>query len=439
MTRSPLRLPAFRRFWLGQTVSSLGDQFTAIALLWFVLQLTGSGVAVGAVLLCFYLPGIFTSPFLGRLLDRYQPRLIMSGDNICRACIIGAIPVLHWLGLLTIGMVYALSLLAGALSPATAVGTRVLLPHLVSDADLENANALLSVSLNVPTLLGPAVAGVLVSVVGGPPVLLIDAVSFLVMAVVLYFLPNISRTHDVPDGPRHKSWLGFRELMNLREVRIITLLSLVFFLAYWPLEPALPLYSRDALKAGASGYGLLWSGFGVGALLGLLTIPWLSRLARPGITFTTIALLWGLLLLPLVFLHNLVAAMIILALAGCAWGPYTTIESTLLQRLVPAHQRGQVFGARSALITATAPVGVFVGGVLLERVAAPLVIGISAVACIAVGIAGLLSPTLRHVRRAGTEQVGPELPTLTRTATLGGSSVVEDRQVDLAEARGVGG
>lgn len=405
ITRSPLRMPTFRGFWLALIISRLGDQFTIIALLWFVLQVTGSGVALGTVLLCFSLPAVFTSSVLGSLLDRHQPRLIMCIDNTARAVIISMIPALFGLGLLQLWMVYVLALLAGALSPATLVGVRVLLPHLVPDAELENANALMSISENFPILIGPAVAGILVSIFGSPPVMVIDAISFLVLATVLYCLPDVAVGKEMLEEPRKRSWLGFQELMSLREVRIITLLSLVFFLAYWPLEPALPIYSRDFLKVGASGYGLLWSGFGFGALLGLLTIPWLSRRSRPGVTFTTIAILWGLLLLPLAFIPNLLVAMIFLALAGCAWGPYTTLETTLLQRLVPVHQRGQVFGARSALATATGPVGLFAGGVLLDHLSSPIVIGISALACVAVGIAGLISPTLRGVKRAGKDQV----------------------------------
>ena len=62
--RSPLQRPAFRRLWLGLVISRLGDQFTIIALVWFVLQLTGSGVAIGLVVFCFQLPTIISSPFM---------------------------------------------------------------------------------------------------------------------------------------------------------------------------------------------------------------------------------------------------------------------------------------------------------------------------------------------------------------------------------------
>ena len=74
LQHSPLRRPAFRRLWLGLVISRLGDQFTIISLVWFVLQLTGSGIAIGLVVFCFDLPTILSSPLIGKLLDRYQPR-----------------------------------------------------------------------------------------------------------------------------------------------------------------------------------------------------------------------------------------------------------------------------------------------------------------------------------------------------------------------------
>ena len=115
---APLRHPAFRRLWLGLSVSYLGDQFTIIALLWFVLQLTGSGAAVGLVILCFGLPGVITGAILGRLLDRYQPRLVMGFDNLASAALIAAIPTLYALAWLQLWHVLVLASLAGALSPA---------------------------------------------------------------------------------------------------------------------------------------------------------------------------------------------------------------------------------------------------------------------------------------------------------------------------------
>jgi MFS family permease len=186
--------PAVRRLAAGLLLSRTGDQLTTIALVWFVLDLTESGVAMGLVLLCAGLPPVVTGPLLGRVLDRWPLRRVMVADNLARATLVGAIPTLHWLGRLDMPLVCGLSVAAGALAPATDVGVRVALPRLVDEASLERANVLLSVGDQVSALVGPAVGGLLVGLVGGPPVLLADAASFVAMAALVGPLPD-------PAGP----------------------------------------------------------------------------------------------------------------------------------------------------------------------------------------------------------------------------------------------
>jgi predicted MFS family arabinose efflux permease len=395
---APLRHPAFQRLWLGLSISYLGDQFTLIALLWFVLQVTGSGAAVGLVILCFDLPGVVTGALLGRLLDRYQPRLVMGIDNLARSALIAAIPTLYALRSLQFWHIVVLALLAGALSPATTAGVRALVPYLVDDGDLDRANALTATSLQFSYLAGPVAAGVAVARFGGPWALFIDAASFMLMGLLVLTLPTVTRKSSIAQLASAQRWLGFGALFSLRSVPAITLLSLVFFFSYGPLEAALPVYSRQALHANADGYGLLWTGFGVGAFAGVLTLTRLAHRWRPSIALPLIAVLWGALLCPLVIIRQLPLAMLFLGLAGASWAPYTPMETTLLQRIIPAEIRGQVFGARHALVVAAAPLGAALGGVLLQYLSAPLVIAISGIACILAGLGGLASPSLRQVQ-----------------------------------------
>jgi len=239
---------------LGLSLSYVGDQFTTIALHWFVLQLTGSGVAISLVLLCFQLPAMLTGPLLGTVLDRWQPRLVMGIDNCTRALLIGAIPVLSWVGVLQLWRIYALALLAGALSPATGAGVRVILPHLVPEGSLERANALASTSLQFAFLVGPVLAGILVTHVGGAYALMMDAGSFLLMGLLVFSLPSGSRSGPTSAPAMKTNWLGgFALLLRTKELRLLTSLSVVFFFSYGPLEAALPLYSDRILHAGAQG------------------------------------------------------------------------------------------------------------------------------------------------------------------------------------------
>src|SRR5262245_19154267 len=215
---SPLRHPEFQRLWLGLSISYLGDQFTIIALLWFVLQLTGSGAAVGLVIFCFGLPGVVTGAILGRLLDRYPPRLVIGFDNLARAALIAAIPTRYALGSLQLWHILVLALLAGALSPATTAGVRAFVPHLVEGASLDRANALTAASLQFSYLAGPVAAGFAVARLGGPWALFIDAGSFLVMGLLALTLPAISREPRVIQHAAVNRLLVFGSLLSLRYV-----------------------------------------------------------------------------------------------------------------------------------------------------------------------------------------------------------------------------
>ena len=388
------RYPAFGRLWVGRSISLFGDAFTLIALPWFVLQVTDSGTATAGILLSLQLPAILTSLAIGSLIDRFQPRAIITIDNGLRTLIIGLIPILYWFGLLELWLLFLLTFLAGMLVPATEVGSRSVLPDLVEDKDLDAANMLWSFSLNLSLVVGPAVAGLLVASFGGPSVLLIDAATFAVMALVAASMPNVERGKPSMQAPL-SGRLGLRQLWDMKVVRYTTLLSLVFFFSYGPLEAAMPVYSNAILQTDARGYGLLWSALAVGALIGTLSSTTLSQRLRFGVALPLIALLWGASLLPMAFTNHLWSACGLLLLGGLMWGPYTPMETTLLQRNVPKEQLGRVFGARSTLLTGGSPLGLAVGGILLAFVPATSVIAFSALACILVGLSGLASPTFR--------------------------------------------
>ena len=139
---------------------------------------------------------------------------------------------------------------------------------------------------------------------------------------------------------------------------------------------------------------------------GLNRGPWIKLSHRwpPGTALPMIAVLWGALLCPLFFIRQLPLAMLFLGVAGASWAPYTPMETTLLQRLVPAEIRGQVFGARHSLVVAATPLGAAFGGLLLQYLPAPLVIAISGLACIVAGLGGLVSPSLRRLQRGNSSR-----------------------------------
>ena len=214
------------------------------------------------------------------------------------------------------------------------------------------------------------------------------------MALVAATMPNVERGRPPMQAPVSEQ-LGLRQLWDMKVVRYTTLLSLVFFFSYGPLEAAMPVYSDAILQTDARGYGLLWSALAVGTLIGTLCSTTLSQRLPLGVALPLIAFLWGASLLPMAFTNHLWLACGVLLLGGLMWGPYTPMETTLLQRNVPKEQLGRVFGARSTLLTGGSPLGLAVGGILLAFVPATGIIAFSALACILVGVSGLVSPKFR--------------------------------------------
>ena len=156
-------------------------------------------------------------------------------------------------------------------------------------------------------------------------------------------------------GPRRDPPLPRARQRN-RALRALLGLTGAYYFAYGPLEPAMPLYAHEVLHAGGAGYGALWSAFGLGALLGLLTVGRLARL-RPGIVNAAGTALWGAATLPLVLVGALPAALLVMLAGGLIWGPYGAIETATIQRITPSRRHGTVFGIRRGIQVAATPAG----------------------------------------------------------------------------------
>ncbi|WP_180969982.1 MFS transporter [Deinococcus planocerae] len=389
--------PAFARLWLGALVSGLGDTLSWLALTWFVLERTDGGASVGVLLLCFALPAVVTGPLWGRALDRAQPAPLMGLDNLARAGLIALIPLLDALGVLEMWMVFVVAALMGALAPATQIGARLFVPALLPDDELEQGNAAYSLTTQVPTVFGPALAGLLVAAWGAPRALLVDALTFVFMAWALRGMPRL------PRGGRTEDRWGAARAQRWTPTVLATLgLTTLFYFVYGPLEAALPVFAREDLGTGPQGYGALWSALGVGSLFGTLLVGLLSRAFPVGLTLAGIMALWGVAVVGLALTPGVGPALAVMFAGGLIWGPYTALETTLLQRSVPSGEHGRLFGVRAMLLGPAAPLGTALGGLLLIGWRAEWVIALSGLGCVLGALAAL--PWLR---RRGAEAGEP--------------------------------
>lgn len=390
----------FRRMWFGIMLSRVGDQFTVVALMWFVLEMSGSGAA-GLVLASFGLPALASGPVAGRLLDRLQPRAVMAVDNLARAGLVALVPALYWAGVFQIWQVCLVAFACGLLSPVTEVGESTLVPELVHDAELEQANSLVSANWEVAALAGPLGAGVLIGLVGAPATLLVDSASFLAMAAVMLTMPRMHRdegrgTAGAAPGVFRETLEGFALLVRMRAVGFLTLMVLGVLFLEGVREVLIPVYGREVLGAGASGYGFMLAGLGAGSLLGLLILGPLTRRVSPGTALAAVLVLGGLLFAPLAVVDSLPMALAVVFVAGFALAPFYVVSHSARQRLVPEALRGRVFGAGASLGAAGFPLGSAAGGFLLAGLSADAVILLSSALMGALGVATLSFSALRQ-------------------------------------------
>jgi len=413
--RQVLRRRAFRRFWLGMLISRAGDAFTLVALSWLVLGIAGPA-QLGVVLMCFGLPRIVSGPVAGRLLDGSRPRLLLAADNAARGLLIAAVPVLLWQHRLAVADLYVIAAVSALLSAATEVAESSLVPRLVADDELDAANSLLSANWELAGIAGPAVAGLIVATVGAPLAILLDAGSFAVMTAVCLSLPPLHRkASPEPAGPepagpaRARDRWGPGILFRYPAVLVLTACGFGMLFLDGVATVLYPQYCRTFLHAGPTGYGVLVSAAGAGALLGVLAGPGLSGRLPPSPRLAAVIGAGAALFGTLALAPGLAVAAVLLGLATFAWGPYYVFERTLMQRLVPDQVRSRVAGARMTISSLGFPLGSAAGGTVTGGIGVTGTVLVVAGSGLALGLLPLLAPALRGLGPARA------IPGLSRT------------------------
>src|SRR5256712_7069803 len=169
----------FWKYWTGQTISNLGSSITLFALPLLVYKLTGSALNLGITTAAEFLPYLLFGLILGAWTDRVDRKRMMIGTDIGRALIIASIPLLFALGLLTVWWIYIVAFIHATLTICFEAGEFAAIPSLVNQDDLVTANGRIQASYSGASIIGPLLAGVLVTLVPLSALLLFDALSFL--------------------------------------------------------------------------------------------------------------------------------------------------------------------------------------------------------------------------------------------------------------------
>ncbi|MEA2475991.1 MAG: hypothetical protein QOC87_190 [Actinomycetota bacterium] len=362
----------FWRFWLGQTVSKLGDSVSWFALPLLVFKLTGSALNLGLTTAASFVPYLLFGLFIGAYVDRVQRKRMMVITDIGRMAVMASIPLLATFDLLHVWWIYVVAFVSSTQAIFFDAGEFAAIPSLVSQDDLVTANGRIQASYSAAQVVGPLVGGALLAVIAVYNLIWLDAISFAVSALSIGLVSKSFNQDPADEGNEpttimHDVKEGLTYVLSHPVLRNISLMMALvnFFAATTYTE--LVLFAKDRLAATDTEVGLLFAAGSAGIVItGLIA----GRL-RKRWTFSRVAL--GALLLCGVFLllFSLTRQMwlaVPLWAASSGLGILFNINTgSLRQAIVPNRLLGRVMSIASVLAWSAIPLGALLGGYVIQK------------------------------------------------------------------------
>lgn len=427
----PLAVRDFRLFSIGQLTSTAGDYCYAVALPWLVLSSHGGTVLLGTVLACYGVPRTVLIPVGGLLTDRLSPRAVMLAADTVRCVLVAVLAVFAARGLGSIAFLGPVAALIGAGEGVFLPASAAIMPSLLPADDLQAGNGLSAAMIQVGSLAGPVLGGILVATVGPAPAFAIDAASFAVSAGALAVMrgrraasPSLADAAGsaspadaggavpagyAPDGGPAAGDAGTGKTsvwQVLRRGRVLQTILMIAVLANFVIagafEVALPALAHA--RYGAGGYGALIACFGAGSLAGTLAAARLGGLRRPALAACLAYLAGGAIVAALPFLWGLPGAAVAGAAFGAAGNFGNVVIITLLQRWAPGYLLGRVMSLVMLAAIGTFPASVALSGVIVRGIGpAPFFPAAGAV----LALTALLAVAQRQFRDFGATRAKP--------------------------------
>ncbi len=375
----------FRLFFMGQGISLIGTWMQQIAMSWLVYRLTGSALLLGVVGFCAQIPSFLLSPFAGVLADRVRRRrllmctqtLSMLQAFVLAALILtGAVRIWHIiLASIFIGMVNAFDI------PAR---HSFFVEMIEKKEDLSNAIALNSSMFNGARLIGPAIAGALIAVLGEGLCFFFNGVSYLAVLWALAIMKLKPAEAAATRNPvLHELREGFSYVLGYTPIRILLMMLALLSLAGMPYTVLMPVFAGKVLHGGVHTYGFLMTASGLGAFVSAVFLASRKTVLGLGRIIAIASALFGFALIAFAQSRNILVSLVALSIAGFAAITQVAACNTILQTITDDDKRGRVMSFYSMSFMGMAPFGSLLAGALAGRIGAPDTIMIGGMTCMA--------------------------------------------------------
>lgn len=365
--RHPLREAHFRLYWAGATISLFGDQFYLVALPWVILQLTGSAVAMGTVMMLAGIPRAVLMLLGGVVSDRFSSRKIMMSAASARTVFVAAIAALLWFHVLHLWHLYLLAFAFGTADAFSYPAGSAYLPSLVKKEQLLAANSVVQSTAQITTIAAPAPAGLAIKAFGTASAFLIDAISFLFIIGALWKLPDPPLA--TPMAKKPPVWRSIREGLShvYRDVPLRSFLLLAAVLNFClagPIIVGLAYLTKQRFGSPAS-FGIVISSIAAGGLAGsVLAGIWKPR--RRGVLLLSACTVLAFCLGSIGLWNHLWPICGVLVLMGLSSGLANIQIISWIQQRVDMAILGRVMSVLMFVSLGLVPVSMAVSGVLAQ-------------------------------------------------------------------------
>jgi DHA3 family macrolide efflux protein-like MFS transporter len=390
----------FSLIWSSQLISTLGNDFHFIALMWLVYQLTGSPLKMGLVLTFSYLPPILFATLMGVYIDIWDRKKVMVSMDMSRALLVFLLPLLYFLGMLQLWVIFLITFLISGLTVIFEASFNSFIPNIVNKHEIIQANSLNQATFQITNIFGSALAGVLIALIGTLNLFFIDSISYLFSALCILVIRRSGTVFSI-NGLRKKLFIRLREAISFiytnKIILIITLMMAFMNFALGPLNVLVPVFSEKVLNAGPRGFGFIMSFFSLGLLVGAFMVGRLASRMRKGLLIYSGVILMGLSFALFAHSKNLILSLFLICIVGFFFSAPKVLGISITQDYVPDSIRGRVFSVQLTMANIMFPISMFLSGALAQWIGVSIIFTIAGFIMVLNGLFGMFSKSLRNV------------------------------------------
>ncbi len=402
-TFASMHVRNFRLFFTGQLISQVGNWLTLIAQTLLVFELTHSGVAVGLLAAAQFGPVLLIGPWAGLVADRSNKRKLLLVVQVIAMAQSFALAALAFSGHPAVWAIYIVAFVGGVTVAFDNPARRAFVTEMVPESDITNAVSLNSALMTCARVVGPALAGVLVTTVGFGWCFATDGVSYIAVIVGLWMIrENELRLGPVAVRAKGQVRAGLRYARSVPQLWVPLVMMAVIGTLSYNFQVVFPLFAERTLGGDVTTFTLLYSVVSIGSLIGALAAARRTTITVRVVSMAAIS--FGAMMGVLTFVPNRAVAFPICLLVGIASMTFMTASTAIVQLRSEPAMRGRVLALQAMVFLGSTPIGGPIVGWICQQFGARYGLAVGALAALGAGLWGMTTVRKAEVRRLEREQ-----------------------------------